>query len=148
MQANRFPRGLRGQGRIRSGGFTMVEMIVAIAVMLIAVLATSVAQVSALRLQDGARETAKALADLESAMESVLSKQVETIPVAGSPYQAGQPIAAYEKLHLKNQRIVPSYPGYTAGGVVPDPLTIVLTATWTDRRGAPRRAVLRGMKTR
>lgn len=148
MQAFKEPRSARGSRRRPSAGFTMVEMIVAISVLLIAVLATSVAQVSALRLQDGAKETNKALADLESAMESILSRQVETIPIDGSPYEAGQPIAAYEGLHLRDQRIVPTYPGYTLGATVPDPLTIVLTATWTDRRGAPRTAVLRGMKAR
>ena len=132
----------------RAGGFTMVEMIVAITVLLIAVLSTSVAQIAALRLQDGAKETNVALADLESAMESVMAMSIDTIPIDGSRFEAGQPVAAYEGLHLRDQRIVTTYPGYTLGGVVPDPLPIVMTTTWTDRRGAQRSAVLRGMKTK
>jgi hypothetical protein len=51
-------------------------------------------------------------------------------------------------LHLRDQRIVATYPGYTLGGSVPDPLPIVMTTTWTDRRGVQRSAVLRGMKTK
>jgi len=132
----------------RAGGFTMVEMIVAITVLLIAVLSTSVAQIAALRLQDGAKETNVALADLESAMESVMAMSIDTIPIDGSRFESGQPVAAFERLHLRDQRIVATYPGYTLGGSVPDPLPIVMTTTWTDRRGVQRSAVLRGMKTK
>jgi hypothetical protein len=70
------------------------------------------------------------------------------IPVAGSPFEAGQPIAAFEGLHLKDERIVATYPGYTAGLAVPDPLQIVLTATWTDFRGRPRNMRIACLKTR
>jgi hypothetical protein len=123
----------------------LVELTVAITVLLVAVLSTGVAQLSAFRLQEGAKETTYAHAALESAMESILSRSLDDID---DQHPAGQPMAGFQAPGIHDLRIVPSYPGWTAGTQPPDPLTIVVTATWTDRRGEERRDTLRGMKTR
>lgn len=128
-----------------SSGFTLVELTVAITVLLVAVLSTGVAQLSAFRLQQGAKETTYAHAALESAMESILSRSLDDID---DRHPAGQPMAGFQAPGIHDLRLVPSYPGWTAGTPPPDPLTIVVTATWTDRRGEERRDTLRGMKTR
>jgi prepilin-type N-terminal cleavage/methylation domain-containing protein len=132
----------------RDAGFTMVEMMVAIVVLLIAVLSAFSSQVTSMNLVTISRENDAAVTDLQGCMEQVLLLPASEIPVAGSPYAAGQPIAAYEGLHLEQQRIVATYPGYVVGGDVPDPLTIVLTVTWQDYGGRPRSLVLRSMKAR
>ena len=48
----------------------------------------------------------------------------DLLPNAGSKYEHGVPIAAFEGLHLREQRIVATYPGYVTGGAVLDPLTM------------------------
>ena len=126
-------------------GFTLVELTVAIAVLLVAVLSTGVAQLSALRLQDGAKETTWVQGAMESAMESILAHSLDDI---GTAYPANQPIVGLAAPGIADLRIVPTYPGWTQGAAAPDPLTIVVAATWTDRRGSERRDTLRGMKTR
>jgi Tfp pilus assembly protein PilV len=118
---------------------------VAIAVLLVAVLSTGVAQLSALRLQEGAKETTLANGALESAMEAILSRSLDDLD---DVYPADQPMTGFAAPGITDLRIVPSYPGWAANAPAPDPLTIVVVATWTDRRGLERRDTLRGMKTR
>jgi hypothetical protein len=88
------------------------------------------------------------MTDLQSAMERMLLRPADELPIAGSLYQDDTAIAAFEGLHLANEQILVDYPGYVLGGPVPDPLPIVLRLNWTDTRGRPRFLVLRSMTTR
>lgn len=133
--------------RSRRAGFTLIELMIAIIVLLVAVLGTFTSQLKSRELLQTSRETTIAMADLQGAMEQVLLRPVDLLPIGSSAYADDQPIAAYTNLHLPNQLIVADYPGF-AGGAVPDPLPIVLTMTWTDPRGRPRTKTLRSMKTR
>jgi len=139
------PNRVLGNGR---GGFTLVELMIAVVVLLVAVLATFTSQLKSRELLTTSRETGIAMADLQSAMEQILLRPVDQIPIAGSLYEDDQPIAAFTNLHLANEVITADYPGYALGGAVPDPLQISLTITWTDPRGRPRTKTLRSMKTR
>lgn len=145
MHRIKTPEGGRGT---RRAGFTMVEVMVAIGVLLVAVLTAFGSQLTSFRLMSSSREDNTAIADLAACMEEVMLETVAALPVAGSRYEQGAPIAAFEGLHLREQRIVATYPGYVAGGLVPDPLTVVLTATWRDGRGLARRLELRSLKVR
>jgi len=138
-------QGVRGASR---AGFTMVEVMVAIGVLLVAVVSAFGSQLTSFRLMSSSREDNTAIADLAACMEEAMIESVDSLPVAGSDYQHGVSIAAFEGLHLREQRIVATYPGYSAGGPVPDPLTIVLTATWLDSRGRARQVTLRSLKVR
>lgn len=120
----------------------------AIGVLLVAVVAAFGSQLTSFRLMSSSREDNTAIGDLAACMEEVLLEAVDTLPVAGSDFEHGASIAAYEDLHLRDQRIVATYPGYTPGGAVPDPLTIVLTTTWRDQRGIARSLTLRSLKVR
>lgn len=126
----------------------MVELSIAIAVLLLAVLTAFEVQLASQRLVRTSRETNLAMGDLSAAMEELLLMPKDDIPVAGSPFELDQPIADFNELHLNDEAIVPSYPGYVLGGDVPDPLEIVLTVTWTDHAGRARRLQLSSMKTR
>jgi prepilin-type N-terminal cleavage/methylation domain-containing protein len=137
----------QGGGSSRAG-FTMVEVMVAIGVLLVAVVTAFGSQLTSFRLMSSSREDNSAIADLAACMEEVMLETTATLPVAGNVYAHDTPIAAFEGLHLRDQRIVATYPGYVAGGPVPDPLTIVLTATWRDSRGLARRLELRSLKVR
>jgi len=136
-----------GATRARSGGFTLVEVMIATTVLMVAVLTTFVTAISSHDLVRGARDTNTGIADLQAAMEEVLLRSVDEIPVAGSPFAPNAPIAAFTNLHLRNETIVASYPGY-AGGAIPDPLPIVLTLSFRDGKGRPRTLKLASMKTR
>lgn len=134
-------------GRTRQG-FTLVEMMIAITVLAVAVLSTFITQISSHNLMRTSRETNVAMADAEAAMDRLLLLPVDEIPIAGSPFAAGQPVAAFTNLHLDNETIVPTYPGYAGVGAIPDPLQIVLTVTWNDYAGRQRIIRLSSMKTR
>lgn len=126
----------------------MVELMVAISILLFAVAGAVSSQVASQRLTDTGAETSAAMADLQACMEQVLLLPVETIPIAGSEFEANQPVAAFEGLHLLEERIVPTYPDYVAGAAVPDPLEIVLTISWRDHGRRTRTLRLACMKTR
>jgi Tfp pilus assembly protein PilV len=132
----------------RRAGFTLVEIAIATTILMVAVLSAARAQITAHNLTRTSRETNTAMADLSAAMEDLLILQKDQIPVAGSDYEQGQPVAFWEGRNLRNERIVATYPGYVVGADVPDPLEIVLTMTWTDWAGRGRRLTLSSMKTR
>jgi type II secretory pathway pseudopilin PulG len=127
---------------------TLVEVVIAFAVLMIAVMSALSSQLTSMQLMDSSRETNAAMSDLQGCMERLLLVRLDEIPVAGSDYEAGQNVDAYTNLHLSNETIVPTYPGYVAGGAIPDPLPIVLTLNWSDPRGHQRRLTLSSMKTR
>lgn len=101
-------------------------------ILLVVSLAGYSAQVRSGALIDASQGRAAAMADLQVCMEDLLATPTLTIP---ETFGEGESIATYEDLHLTNERIVPEYTGYEPGDPVPDPLEIILTATWTDRSG-------------
>jgi len=141
MLVRRIPRRARA-------GFTLIELMIAIIVLLVAVMATFTSQLRARELMQTSRETNTAMGDLQSAMERILLRPVDEVPIAGSPFEDDTAIAAFDGLHLPNEQILVDYPGYVLGGPVPDPLPIVLRLNWTDSRGRPRSMFLRSMTTR
>lgn len=139
-----------GMGRgceLSKRGLSLVEIMVAIAILFITVAGTAAGQVTARRLAATSAETGTAMADLQACMEQVLLMSPTDIPVAGSPFEAGLPVNDYAGLHLDAEQIVASYPGY-AGGDVPDPLEVQLTITFRDHQGRVRSMRLSSMKTR
>ena len=114
-----------------AGGFSLLELTVAIGVLLVATLAAFSSQVQSFVLIESSRDAAVAMTDLEVCMEDVLARTADEIPAV---FPAGEPIPGFEGLHLNAERIVPAYPGLEEGGAAPDPLQIDLVATWNDRR--------------
>ena len=134
---------------LRTSGFTMIEVMVAVGVLLVSVMGAYSSQVTSLNLMHTSRETTTAMADLQAAMEQALLLRADQMPVPGSGFEADAPIESFESLHLPEQSIVATYPGYVTGSTnVPDPLPIVLTASWKDYQGRPRTLQLASMKTR
>ncbi len=110
----------------------MIELLVAITILLISLAAAFGSQVASFGLIDSSRDSTLAMTELERCMEEVLTKSSDNIPV---DYPAGEPISGYDDVRLRQQSIVPSFPGYSGGGSIPDPLEVVLEATWLDSRG-------------
>jgi prepilin-type N-terminal cleavage/methylation domain-containing protein len=134
----------------RSGaaGFSLVELMIAVTVILVGLLTAYSSELSSLEVVKSSRETNTAMADLQACMESVLVLPPAEIPRAEGAYAPGQIIEAYRDLHLENQRVIATYPNLIAGQPVPDPLEIVLTMTWTDRQGRDRELRISSVKTR
>lgn len=137
----------RGPRRRGSAAFSLVELAVALTVLLTAMLAAMRTQLTSVDLIRTRHETALAAADLRTSMEGLLRLPRASIPLPDGPYAPDQPIAEFEGLHLNGESIVPSYPGYTSGGPIPDPLPIVLTVTWTDFAGRSRTLRLATLRT-
>jgi prepilin-type N-terminal cleavage/methylation domain-containing protein len=124
--------------RREGSGFSLLELMFALSILAVAIGAAFSGQVGSSKLLETSAETRVALQDLRTAMEDVLADPTpEDLPLVGSAYQAGQPVAAYEGLHLRDQRLVATYPNFT-GGTVPDSLQVRLTMTWLDANGNPR----------
>ena len=121
---------------------------IAIVVLLIATSAAFMSQLTSMRMIDQSREISLAMSDLEACMDRVRVSPVDALAVAGSTYEHGQSVAQFDDLHLTDQRIVVTYPGYVPGGPLPDPLEVVLNATWTPRRGGQIRQTLRTVRVR
>jgi hypothetical protein len=126
----------------------MVEVMVAIGVLMVAVVTAFGSQLTSFRMMSSSREDNTAIADLAACMEEIILAPPATLPLPGGAFEHDMPIADFEGLHLRDQRIVATYPGYVVGGPVPQPLTIVLTATWRDSRGLARRLELRSLRVR
>ena len=122
----------------KSAGFSLLELMLALSILTVAIGAAFSGQVGSSKLLKTSAETRVALQDLRTAMEDIMAvANPAGLPLAGSLYQAGQPVTAYESLHLRDQRLVATYPNYT-GGIVPDSLQVRLTMTWLDANGNAR----------
>lgn len=127
-------------------GFTLLEVLFATGILLVALSAAVSGQLVSLGLVRTARESNTAIAELSAAMESVLAQPLDSIPSAAG-FPEGAPIAAFTDRALRDQRIVPDYPNH-AGGAAPDVLQVVLTLSYTDWAGRPAQLRLASMKAR
>ena len=134
--------------RRHQAGFSMVEVMLALSVLLVAVLGAFSSQAASSNLIRISRETDLALADLQACMEQALTLTTDDLPIVGSLFEDGQPVALYEDLNLEGESIVTTYPDYVVGQTIPDPLEIVLTLTWNDYGTRPRTVTLRSVKVR
>lgn len=126
----------------------MIEMMIAISILLVAVGGAYTSQLTSLGLVQQSSARTVAMTDLEACMEQILAGSSELLPVAGSDFAHGASVAAFEDLHLPEQRITVTYPDYVVGADVPNPLQILLTASWNDNQGREQSKSLRSLKVR
>ena len=125
---------MRGQAAGERSGFTLLELMFALTILSVGVMAAFSGQMNSMSLISSSDETRLAVMDLSAAMETLIARGPDQCVAT---YPAGQPLDTYDSLHLIDQAIVPSYPGY-AGGPVPDVLQVELVCTWTDFEGRTR----------
>lgn len=119
------------------GGFTLLELMIAITVMLVGVAAAFGGQVGTQSVIRQGRETQLALTQLEVVAEAVIAQVPQDLPE--SPiYAHGQPVPLPTEVPLRDLQVVCTYPDFVAGQPVPNPLDVVVTATWTDFEGRVR----------
>lgn len=118
-------------------------------ILTVGVMASFSSQVGSMELMRTSRETQVATLDLRAAMEDLLTRTPNfLVEHVSSPYLPGESVEAFDDLHLSNQRIVTTYPNWTEGDAVPDPLQVVLTCTWNDFEGRERQLALRTVLSR
>lgn len=115
-------------------GFSLLEMMFAMTILSIGVMAAFSGQMNSMSLIESSDETRLAVMDLRAAMETLIARGPDDCV---DQYPPGQPIDTFDSLHLIDQSIVANYPGYL-GGSVPDVLEVELVCTWTDFEGRRR----------
>ncbi|HUR29338.1 MAG TPA: hypothetical protein VM509_14210 [Planctomycetota bacterium] len=126
----------------------MIELSMGVVILVVSISAAISSQLLAHNLLRTSRETNLAMADLRGAMELALLLSPAALPIAGSEFESGTSIARFDDLHLANEAITATYPGYVAGNPVPDPLQVVLTIRWNDWQARARSMSLATLRTR
>lgn len=145
--------GRHERGEIGNRGFGLVEVMVALSILGLALAYSSQVQGGAMALIESNQDTMTATADLQAAMEQVLLLPHDNIPttyIAGTTYTGASAAAAGPftsilwPIHLRNERITVTYPD----GSTADPLEILVTVNFSDKKGRARTMTLTTMKTR
>jgi hypothetical protein len=113
-------------------------------VLMVCLLAAFTSQLLSLNLMRQARDVNTAASELSAALEEVMVRSVDLIPV---DFPAGGAIARYEGRALRDERVVVTYPNFV-GGTIPSPLEIRVTINWTSWNGSPGSLSYSTMKTR
>ena len=87
----------------RQAGLSMVEVMIALGVLMVAVLGAFSSQAASSNLIRISREMDLAMADLQACMEQVLTLNTDDLPIEGSLFEEGQPVALYEGLNLEGE---------------------------------------------
>src|SRR5262245_51415550 len=118
----------------RRAGFSMVELMVAITLLMVATSGTLIANVAARNLTRTSRETRAATLAAAAAMEGMLLVPPQE---ALAQHPAGNKIDVGD-FGLRDLSVVPSYPDYVAGDEL---LRIELSVSWTTFDGDSRTMV-------
>ncbi len=129
-------------------GFSLIELMMAVVILVVSICAAISSQVIAHNLLRTSRESNTALSDLQGAMELAILQNPAALPLAGSEFESGVAIPRFNNLHLRNQTVTATYPGYVVGAAVPDPLQVVMTIRWNDYLERPRTLSLATMRAR
>ena len=120
-----------------NGGFTMIELTIAMVIVTIASVGGFASHHASRELIRQSEEESMAVSDLENAFNRILVEDVDDLVDPVGPYPNGQDIALFNSLNLGDERIRVSYPNLPAMGI-PDVLEIRLTLTWTSFNGQQR----------
>ncbi|HTF89004.1 MAG TPA: hypothetical protein VK843_11385 [Planctomycetota bacterium] len=139
-------RSLRGGSAL--GGFSLIELMMGVVILVVSISAAVSSQLISHNLLRTSNETNIAMADLQGAMELAILQNAGTLPLPVSEFANGVAIARFNGLHLRNETITATYPGYVPGAAVPDPLQVVMTIQWNDYLERGRTLTLATMRTR
>ena len=115
--------------RARPGGFTLVEVMVALVVLAIMSLAASGMLFSSAAVSNNDTEFKTAMADLQAVMEAINGTPFDNIVTT---YPNGQAVAAFDGLHLNDESLTVSYPNPAAT----NPLQVDFKVTWKGQGGS------------
>jgi Tfp pilus assembly protein PilV len=132
----------------RTGGFTFIEVIVGITVMVLGFLGLYASLQASGRLRESAKETNIAMFKLQTTMEYVFSVPFDDITTLLPPDTPIDIVALTDSTtgndyRLNNEQIILAYEDPSG-----DPLKFTATITWDTRFGTPRRASLSSARMR
>jgi hypothetical protein len=127
-------------------GFAVLEILAAATLVVLLGLALYRSVVATRDIRRSYAETRIVMTDLQEVMRHVVEMPVAQLPGPDSPFAHGRPIEGFA--HLEQQTVVATYPDYVPGNPVPDPLEIVLTATWQGADAHPRTLELASVRVR
>ena len=130
---------VRFRSKRASGGFTFVEVLVAVTLLIIGFLGIYATMFSSALLRETANETNIAIFKLQATTEYIFSLPFDDItdvfpdgaPVNVSPFLDNNPD---NNFLLSNESVAVTYPDPGTS----DPLQFVVTITWTSRMGTDR----------
>ena len=123
----------------KRAGFSLVEVMVAMTLLLVATSGTLLANVAARSLMRTSRETSAATLAAAAALDGALlvpPAEAVALHPAGTAMEVGD-------FGLRDLRVVPSYPGYVLGDEL---LRIELALSWTTFEGGMRTMVFETAK--
>jgi prepilin-type N-terminal cleavage/methylation domain-containing protein len=123
----------------RDDGLTLVEVMIALAILSVVSLVAFPTLLSFVDLSDTARSENVGTHDLMSAVEDVISTPFTQVTAT---YPQGQAIPKYQALHLQNESVVVTYDDPLA-----DPLIVTLSLKYNDSKGRPWQGVFRCVRT-
>lgn len=118
----------------RKKGFTLLEVLFVMAIMIPALLSIIGVNLYAIRAGESARGITKAVQDAHTIIERIRDKSKQGLSQVVATYLSGQAVGGFT--NLTNERVVVSYPNSNA-----DPLTITVTVSWLDRGRTMARAL-------
>lgn len=121
-------------------GFSLIELIISIALLSIGAISIYHAIFSYLELSEMANDRNIAFFDLETALEDIRSTPFDRIV---DTYPDGSTITKFDALHLKNESVVVRYRNPNR-----DPLVITATISWEDSKGRARSESMHTARTR
>jgi prepilin-type N-terminal cleavage/methylation domain-containing protein len=122
-----------------AAGFTFVEVLIAITLLVIGFLGVYASLYATALLRETANETNVAMFKLQTTMEYIFSLPFDKIPVdlpAGAAVNVSPLVDSdpNNNFQLSGEQVVVTYPKGTGA----DPLEFTITITWTSRMGTDR----------
>lgn len=126
--------------RAQESGFTLIELIISIALLAIGAVSIYQSVFSFEELGEMAHDRNIAFFDLETALEDIRSTPFDSIV---DKYPDGSQLDKFSNLHLKNERITVTYRNPNR-----DPLLITVTIQWRDSKNRVREESMHTARTR
>lgn len=131
----------RGTPSGSRAGFSLIELMIAVAVMAIGLAAAFSGQIGTHRVIEQSRDTQLALTAIEAVAEAVVAQVPNDLP-NHPDFGAGQAVPLWTETGVEGMTIVCTYPNWGGGATVPDPLMVDIQANWIDGEQRPRNLVV------
>lgn len=115
-------------------GFTLIELIIALSVIVPVLLGSIGLNVYVFRMTETSRRAMVAVQDAHTVIERIRNVSKTSLVQVVSTYPSGQTVSGFS--NLPSEQVTVTYPNASA-----DPLAITVTVNWTDRQGTMTRSL-------